>query len=45
MPAAEYITEPARLAAVLPEILGAPVVGMDTETSGLDPHTARIRLG
>jgi DNA polymerase I-like protein with 3'-5' exonuclease and polymerase domains len=44
MPAAEYITEPARLAAVLPEILGAPVVGMDTETSGLDPHTARIRL-
>src|SRR5262249_35808733 len=45
MPAVEYITEPARLAAVLPEILGASVVGMDTETSGLDPHTARIRLG
>src|SRR5262244_2949079 len=44
MPAVEYITEPARLAAVLPEILGASVVGMDTETSGLDPHTARIRL-
>src|SRR5262245_44755307 len=43
-PAAEYITEPARLAAVLPEILGAPAVGIDTETSGLDPHTARIRL-
>jgi DNA polymerase-1 len=44
LPAVEYVTEPVRLAAVLPQILAVPVVGVDTETCGLDPHTARIRL-
>ena len=28
----------------LPELLAAPVLGLDTETTGLDPHADRLRL-
>src|SRR5262249_41163447 len=39
-----YITESSQLAAALPEILAAPVTGVDTETTGLDPLSDKIRL-
>lgn len=32
------------LAHALPQLLAAPVIGLDTETTGLDPHTDRLRL-
>jgi len=43
-PDAEYITTSARLAEILPELLEQPVIAMDTETTGLDPCTAQLRL-
>jgi DNA polymerase-1 len=33
-----------QLTAVLPRLLAAPVIGLDTETTGLDPFTDRLRL-
>lgn len=43
-PAAEYITTSTRLSEVLPELLEQSVVAVDTETTGLDPYTAQLRL-
>lgn len=43
-PQLRYITSAAALATALPEILRHPVCGVDTETTGLDPHTDRLRL-
>lgn len=44
LPTAEYITTSARLSEILPEILAQSVAGVDTETTGLDPYTAQLRL-
>jgi len=38
------IESEADLAAVLPEILAAPAVGLDVESTGLDPFTDSVRL-
>jgi DNA polymerase I-like protein with 3'-5' exonuclease and polymerase domains len=38
------ITEGSQLAQVANELRDEPVVGFDTETTGLDPHTAKLRL-
>ncbi len=38
------VTEPAVLARLLPQLQAAPVLGVDTETTGLDPLTDRLRL-
>lgn len=38
------ITSDAALRNVLPELLRAEVVGLDTETTGLDPRSHRPRL-
>lgn len=38
------LQDPGAVAALLPELLCAPVLGLDTETTGLDPHTDRLRL-
>ena len=43
-PRYEMVTEPAQLETVLPQLLDAPVVAVDTETTGLDPLTDRLRL-
>ncbi|HLZ71455.1 MAG TPA: DNA polymerase [Dehalococcoidia bacterium] len=43
-PAFERITDATRLRAVLPELARAPLLGLDTETTGLDPHRDRLRL-
>jgi DNA polymerase I len=43
-PAVEYITQPAQLEAVLPDLLQAPTLALDTETTGLDPLTDSLRL-
>src|SRR5262249_27591779 len=42
-PAVEYITQPSRLDAILPELLQAPALALDIETSGLDPLTDSLR--
>jgi DNA polymerase I len=42
-PAIEYIREPSRLEAILPELLKAPALALDIETSGLDPLTDSLR--
>jgi DNA polymerase-1 len=42
-PAVEYIKHPSRLEAVLPQLLEAPVLALDIETSGLDPLTDILR--
>jgi DNA polymerase-1 len=42
-PAVEYLTQPSRLAAILPELLQAPALALDIETSGLDPLTDSLR--
>ena len=39
-----YVTEPAQLAAVLPELMAAPRLGLDTETTGLNWHRDTVRL-
>lgn len=46
MSAANYklITEAGDLAQVVIDLRGEPVIGFDTETTGLDPHTAKLRL-
>ncbi|MGI8553473.1 MAG: DNA polymerase [Dehalococcoidia bacterium] len=38
------VTKPEGVAAILPELLAAPILGLDTETTGLDPHNDRLRL-
>jgi len=43
-PDVEYITTAQWLQEVLPELLAAPRLGLDTETTGLDPLTAQLRL-
>lgn len=46
MSASSYklITKVDELAQVVAAIGAAPAVGLDTETTGLDPHTSRLRL-
>lgn len=39
-----YVTEARQLEEVANAIAASDVVGVDTETTGLDPHTAKIRL-
>jgi hypothetical protein len=39
-----YITEPAQLEKVLPDILGATTIGVDSETTGLNPRADRLCL-
>jgi hypothetical protein len=43
-PAYTVVTEPAVLARLLPQLQAAPRLGVDTETTGLDPLTDRLRL-
>jgi hypothetical protein len=40
----DLVQDAGRLGAILPELLAASVIGIDTETTGLDPHTDHIRL-
>jgi DNA polymerase-1 len=40
----ELVVEAGRLAALLPDLLAASTLGFDIETTGLDPHSHRIRL-
>jgi DNA polymerase-1 len=40
----EYIVTATRLEAVLPDLLAAAAIGLDTETTGLDPLRDRLRL-
>src|SRR5882672_8027417 len=43
-PAYTVVTEPAALERLLPQLQAALVIGVDTETTGLDPLTDRLRL-
>lgn len=43
-PNVEIIRTPDALAAAIERIAAAAAVGFDTETTGLDPHTDRVRL-
>ena len=43
-PALVYITDAPQLEAVLPRLIAAPRLALDTETTGLDPHRDRLRL-
>ena len=43
-PLPEYITTSAQLDAVLPTLCAAPLLAVDTETTGLDPLKDRVRL-
>src|SRR5262245_28349524 len=43
-PAYMVVREPAALEQLLPELQTAPVLGIDTETTGLDPLSDRLRL-
>ena len=40
----KLITEVNDLSSVIEALQGEPVIGLDTETTGLDPHTAKLRL-
>jgi DNA polymerase I-like protein with 3'-5' exonuclease and polymerase domains len=40
----KLVTRPAEVAEAAEKLRGAELVGFDTETTGLDPHTARLRL-
>ena len=44
LPKMEYVTTAAQLAEVLPDLLNARRIGLDTETTGLDWQTHRLRL-
>ncbi len=44
VPEFEYVTTADRLAAVVPDLLTAPIIGLDTETTGLDPLKDQLRL-
>lgn len=41
---AEYITTPGALEAVKQEIVNAPILALDVETTGFDPLTEKLRL-
>jgi DNA polymerase-1 len=43
-PLPEYITTSAQLDAVLPTLCAAPLLAVDTETTGLDPLKDRVQL-
>ncbi len=43
-PPVVVIRDAAALEAALPALLAAQVIGLDTETTGLDPHSDRLRL-
>ncbi len=38
------ITSIKQLNQVAESVMAAPVIGIDTETTGLDPHTEKVRL-
>src|SRR5262249_42565019 len=40
----EVVTEASRIAALLPELMQAHSLGLDTETTGLSPREGRVRL-
>jgi DNA polymerase I-like protein with 3'-5' exonuclease and polymerase domains len=40
----QLITEAAEIPPIAERLRAEPVVGLDTETTGLDPHTRRLRL-
>lgn len=40
----QYITDPKLLPAIADEIRAATVIGIDTETTGLDPYKSAVRL-
>lgn len=40
----KLITTPEEIPPIAEELRAQPVVGVDTETTGLDPHTSRLRL-
>ncbi|ADH63242.1 DNA-directed DNA polymerase [Allomeiothermus silvanus DSM 9946] len=42
--ASQLITRPSDLEALPPRLMAAPVLGLDLETTGLDPHQDRPRL-
>ena len=43
-PAYDLVSDPTRLREVLPDLLAAVELGLDTETTGLDPRSDRVRL-
>jgi len=43
-PSYEVVTEPSQLEALLPRLLESPILGVDCETTGLDPLADRLRL-
>lgn len=43
-PAYQLITRPDELPPALAALRAAPFIGLDTETTGLDPHRSRMRL-
>ncbi len=44
LPAYKLVTTVDELAGVVPSLAAEPVIGLDTETTGLDPHTSKLRL-
>src|SRR5438128_1670295 len=43
-PGYKLVTTPEELSQTLATLRAAPEVGFDSETTGLDPHTSRLRL-
>src|SRR5262245_55603740 len=43
-PGYRLVTEAHDLPQVAEALIAEPVIGLDTETTGLDPHTSRLRL-
>src|SRR5262249_55238044 len=43
-PARTLITDAGAVSELLPSLMAAPVLGLDTETTGLDPRQDRVRL-
>ncbi|MBK9315768.1 MAG: hypothetical protein IPM55_16205 [Acidobacteria bacterium] len=44
LPVIRLIRTADELASSIPALAAEPVIGLDTETTGLDPHTSRLRL-
>ena len=40
----KLITSPGEVSSVVDALRAEPAIGLDTETTGLDPHTTRLRL-